>query len=234
MRLLSTIVNDVRIQYRSGFYFAYLFVTLFYIAIINQFPESFRMEATLFVVMTDPSVLGFYFVGGIILLERRQNTYAALFITPLTVCEYLISKIISLGILSLISTLIIVFASRGFTANYLLLTSAVITSSVLFTLIGTTLGVRAKDINTYLFISPLYLMIFLIPVMRFFVSIDQRIFSLLPTNALFNLLHASFSGKNPSSPLIDSISIAVWITITALWAYRWFHTYVIEKHGTKQ
>ncbi len=228
MRLVHVILNDIKLQYRNGFYAAYLFVSLFYIITIKQFPESIQNWALLFVIITDPSVLGFYFIGGMLLLERRQNTFSALFISPLTISEYIVSKAVSLGLLSLLSSLAIITVIRGFAYNVPIFSTAVLASSLLFTLIGITLGVRARDINRYLFISPLYLIVFAFPLIRFFDVFDERVLFLVPTNGFFNLFHAAVTGRSLSYPLLDFSGIVLWLCFSWFLAHRYFRKYIIE------
>lgn len=231
MRLLSTVCNDIKIQFRSGFYGAYLFICILYILIVRQIPINYRAMGVFYVIFTDPSVLGFYFVGGLLLLERRQRTLSSLFITPLRLREYIISKILSLSVLSLISSLLITFSLMGFKFNIVVLSLTVVLTSALFTLIGITLGARAKSINHYLFISPLYLLVTILPVFSFLGLVNQYLFVFIPTHSILNLLHFSIIGDKTGNLIFDLGMLILWIGITYFWAKNWFVKYIVNRTG---
>jgi len=121
MRIAQMLQFDVRFQFRHGFYYAYLFISLFYIAILRVVPEQFRVLVTTIVIFSDPSVFGFFFVGGILLLERGEKTLESLFVTPLRLHEYFISKILSLSLIAVATSLLIAFSLLGLRFNLLLL-----------------------------------------------------------------------------------------------------------------
>jgi len=102
MRLTAALTYDIRLQFRHYFYYAYLIVSIIYVIILRAVPLDFRQTAAVLVIFTDPSTLGFFFLGGIILLERGQKTLEGLFVTPLRVFEYMLSKILSLTLLALL------------------------------------------------------------------------------------------------------------------------------------
>jgi len=231
MRLLSSVINDVKIQFRSGFYYAYLFVCVLYILLIKQIPVEYTSYGVFYVIFTDPTVLGFYFVGGLILLERRQKTLTSLFVTPLKLDEYIWSKVISLGLLGLISSLLITIVLMGFNFNIPVFSITVILASVLFTLIGITLGVKAKDINRYLFISALYLLPIIFPVFGFLGVVNKYMFVFIPTHQILNLLNYAILGEKVSNLWLDFGLLLIWIGIAFLWAKKWFVKYVIDRTG---
>ena len=231
MRLLSSIINDIKIQFRSGFYYAYLFVCVMYIAIVFQLPDQYRAFGVFYVIFTDPTVLGFYFIGGLIMLERRQKTLTSLFVTPLKLDEYLISKVISLGILALISSLLIAIILLGFKFNIFVFSLTVVLSSILFTLIGVTLGVHAKNINSYLFVSALYLLPIILPVLSFVGVCNKYLFFYIPTHSILNLLSYSILRVKRCSLWIDFGLLIVWVGIAFFWAKSWFVKYVINRTG---
>lgn len=229
MRLLSAILNDIKIQFRSGFYYAYLFVCVLYILLVFQIPVEYRSFGVFYVIFTDPTVLGFYFIGGIILLERRQKTLASLFVTPLKLNEYILSKVISLTVLALLSSLLISVVLLGFNFNIPVFILTVTLASILFTLIGITLGVRAKDINHYLFVSALYLLPIFFPVLGFLGIVNKYIFMIIPTHSILNLLNFSILGVKSGSLVVDFGILLVWIVLAFFWARSWFVKYIINR-----
>lgn len=70
LRLLST---ELRIQTRSGLYAAYAAVTAFFVLLLLIAPTAFRPRVFELIVLLDPSFMGYFFAGGLILLERDQG-----------------------------------------------------------------------------------------------------------------------------------------------------------------
>lgn len=66
MRLFYVIKNDMRYQMRYGFYAIYILLTFSYIMILNQITDPIikSMAGTL-IILSDPAVLGYFFIGGI-------------------------------------------------------------------------------------------------------------------------------------------------------------------------
>jgi fluoroquinolone transport system permease protein len=231
MRLISSIKNDIKIQFRSGFYYAYIIVCLFYIFAVLQLPADYKKTGVFYIIFTDPTVLGFYFVGGLIMLERRQKTLTSLFVTPLRLNEYLISKVVSLGLLALVSSLLIAILLLGLDFNIWCFSLTVTLASVLFTLIGITLGVRAKNINSYLFISPLYLLPIILPVLGFLGVVHKNLFFFIPTHSILNLLNYAIMDTKRASLWLDFGLLILWLGIAFFWTKNWFVKYVIDQTG---
>ncbi len=231
MRLLTAIINDIRIQFRSGFYYAYLFVCLFYILAIRQLPADYTKIGLFYVIFTDPTVLGFYFVGGLLLLEKGQKTLTSLFVTPMRLHEYILAKVLSLGLLALVSSLLIAVLLVRFDFHILYLIVTVLLASAIYTLVGITLGVRAKDVNRYLFISPLYLIFTILPVLSFLGIFPRNLFFFIPTHSILNLLSYAILDTKLGSLWLDFGLLILWIGIAWYWAQKWFIKYVINQTG---
>lgn len=63
MRLASAIKYDLCLQFRHGFYYAYLIVCIAYIVIVRVLPPDIRRYALVVTLLTDPSILGFTLVS---------------------------------------------------------------------------------------------------------------------------------------------------------------------------
>ncbi|MDO9680631.1 MAG: hypothetical protein Q7262_06400, partial [Bacteroidales bacterium] len=107
MRFLSAIWSDIRFQIKQGFYLVYLIITIMYLIILSMLPENVLSIALPLVVFSDPSVLGLFFIGGIILLEKSQGVMMAIVVTPLKTEEYVLSKAISLAFVSVMAAIAI-------------------------------------------------------------------------------------------------------------------------------
>lgn len=97
MRLLYTIKNDMWYQAKYGFYFIYTILTIVYILILRPITDPTIKSLTgSLIMLSDPAVLGYFFIGGIWLLEKDEDLHNYIRITPLKTMEYVLSKIFSL------------------------------------------------------------------------------------------------------------------------------------------
>lgn len=226
MRILSAFKYDVKFQVRHGFYYAYLFVTVVYIAGLRLVPETYRTLATVLVIFTDPSVLGFFFIGGVLLLEKGQNTLESLFVTPLRVSEYIWSKVASLTMLSLLSSLAIAVFTLGPGVNIALLALGVGLGSVFFTLLGFALAARARSLNQYFFYS-IPTAIFDLPLLKYLGLPDTWLYYLLPSQPELLLIEGAAGRITPGQTLYAAVALCIWIGIAYRWAQSWFYRYTV-------
>ncbi|ARC86732.1 putative membrane protein [Clostridium argentinense CDC 2741] len=191
MRILHSIKYDIMSQYKNGIYFVYSFISIIYILVLQLIPNNFTNSALVFLIFSDPTFLGFFFVGAMVLLERNQGIPLALFITPLTLEEYIISKCISLSLISVIVSLIITFTVKGAEFNIILLTSVVLVNSIIFTLIGLITGMYSKTLNHYFLIATLVGVVIAIPLLNYFKVTSFRPFNLFPTYIAIALIEGA-------------------------------------------
>ena len=229
MRLASTIQYDVKVQFRSGFYYAYLIVCLIYIAALRQISGNLKTTVTTIIIFLDPSILGFYFIGGLILLEKKQKILHGLFVTPLTLSEYIFSKALSLTVLALLSSIAIVFFIIGFHINILLFCTTVILTSILFVFIGLAVVSRVNRVNEYLILSPLPLIFFVLPLLEYLGVWNSWLFYLIPSHPVIKLLAASI--ENTPVSYFNFIPLFIWLFIAYFWSHSWFKKHVVEKTG---
>ncbi|XEC94683.1 ABC transporter permease [Paenibacillus tarimensis] len=231
MRLASALKYDMKLQIRHGFYLAYLIVSSAYIALLYSLPDSWREPAAIFVTFSDPSVLGFYFIGGIVLLEKGQGIYDSLFVTPYRTHEYLLSKILSLSLLSLLSTLAIhlsVFGSDTQLPGFIIGT---VLTSLFFTLIGLGVAVRSKSLNGFFMRSTIYTVVFTIPLAELFGWKIHPLFGLLPTKGTLLLLSSAFHPLQAVQFVYATTVLAIWTGLAWVWTMSSFERFVIRKIG---
>ncbi|MFA1819670.1 hypothetical protein ACDX78_05645 [Virgibacillus oceani] len=226
MRVVELFQMDVKFQLRHGFYYAYALVTIFYIGVLLLIPEAYVQTASILIVFTDPSVLGFFFVGGLVLLERDQSIFSTLYVTPLKIHEYLISKVMSLTLLAAVTSIVLFVVIHQFSFHVVPFLLAVILCSMFFTLLGINLAVRVKSVNAFLYTSPLYVIVFFLPLVDYIGIYDTPIFFILPTQAIMLLMEGAFRGVSIGIYLYSVVILAVWIGLVYLWTYRSFQQFL--------
>ncbi len=231
MRFLSAFRYDVLFQVRHGFYTAYALLTLIYIGILLNLPALSGEWATVLLIFSDTSVLGYFFIGGIILMERRQGTLDTFFVTPLRPWEYLWSKVLSLTGISILVSGIILLATAGVPPGALWFITGVLLSAVLFILLGLAVAVRSSTVNEYFFRGIAYYIVFLVPLVHYFGLVEHPLFQLLPTLEILYLLETVFRPHSPGQLWAATGILIVWCVIAWLWVRAWFRKYVILWKG---
>jgi fluoroquinolone transport system permease protein len=193
MRLGQQLKMDILFQFRHGFYYAYLFVTVFYGIIIIFLPAVYRQLTALFLILSDTSVLGFFFIGGVVLLEKKQSLLTSLAVTPLRISEYIVAKCGSFLILITGSSLIIQACTGVIPQNPVLFLYAVVFSGLLYTLIGLLLGSLARSLNQYFALS-MGSLVFFIPSVTYIMGLTpQPFFTIFPLTATYLLFQSALS-----------------------------------------
>jgi len=231
MRIAAAVKYDILFQFRHGFYYAYLLVGTLYVLILRGIPEHFKETVATLIIFTDPSVLGFFFIGGIVLMEKGQKTLENLFVTPLRLEEYIWSKLISLTVLSTLVSIGIIAIGYGRPHNPLALILGVILSSLLFTLIGIIASARAKGLDEYILASLWYMPIIFLPILEYLDLFTSPLFYIFPTKAALCLMQAAFSSIRPAQVIYAVSCLLVWTVPTFFWARNWFTKYIILGKG---
>jgi fluoroquinolone transport system permease protein len=95
------IIWDIKPQTRENIYLFTLFTTLVFCTFVWLLPSGAPHTVITAILFLDPAVVGTSFVAAIVLMERSQNTLAALAVSPATPTDYVLSKIITLTLLTL-------------------------------------------------------------------------------------------------------------------------------------
>lgn len=231
MRLAASIRSDIRLQLRHGFYTAYAFICTAYIILLQVIPADTREITNRMLTFSDPSALGLYFIGGLVLLERGQGVYDSLFVTPFRPVEYMASKTLSLSLLAVLSACVIHAATFGLTEKMMWIVASTGLTAMFFTTLGLGVAVRSGSVNGFFLQSSLYSLPFLLPIIPYFGMLESPLWKLLPTWGSLTLLDAAFLPVHSSDSLLACLVLIVWIGIAFLWARRQFDRHVMHRIG---
>ena len=216
MRFLHALKSDILFQFKHGFYTIYAVLTIFYVFVLSYIPQDITDIVAPLILLSDPSVVGFFFIGGILMLEKNQGVLDYLFITPLHLLEYLMAKIFSLTLIAIMSSMIIAYGS-GILFSPILLISSILLISFFFTLLGFIVALKCETINQY-FIKMIPSMFFLIsPCLLLLVIKDARIIGFVPSVASVYLILGSFQGIQIWEFVFYGISLIVFIILCVLY-----------------
>lgn len=148
MRMSALLTGDIRFQYKYGFYFLYLFFSVFYIGLLYALPTAWREKEAVLMVFSDPAAMGLYFMGAIVLFEKGERVLNSIAISPVKPMEYVISKLVSIAIISALVGLLIGLGGNAI-SNPLLFTLGVFLGSCLFSAIGLMVAANITSLNQF-------------------------------------------------------------------------------------
>lgn len=232
-RLAATVRLDLRLQMRNGFYYAVAFVLVCWFIVLTLLPPidwGYLLPA---VVFGNLVMVNFYFVAGLVLLEKGEGTLEAQVVTPLADWEYLASKTLTLAALSLVEQAVIVWSAHGGGFAIGPLAAGIVLAATLYTLTGFVLVARYRSINEFLFPSVPFTFILSLPILHYFGVWDTWLLYLHPFTAPLTLLAAAF-GPIPSWQWAYGLLYsAVWAGLLFLAGQRAFERYLVAREGTR-
>lgn len=202
-----------------------LVVAAIYLGLFKLLAGLGDLDSLLLVlVFNDPVVTGLLFAGVIMLFESSQNTLVAVQVSPVRMEHYLLSKIISLTLLSTVSALLMNLAAIGLDFQFLHFTLGVAGTSALFVMAGLYLGYGAKGFNHFLMRSIGFLMLSALPFLAYFQIVPDIYLAWLPMYAGMKLIEAAYHSLD-------------WYFLVYAYAYLGFGLYFAWKrliHHFKQ
>ncbi|HEX6386017.1 MAG TPA: ABC transporter permease [Anaerolineae bacterium] len=233
-RLLSTIRLDVQLQFRNGFYYAAAFVAILSVLLLGRLPPASLTWFLPVLIVNNLIINNFYFMGGLVLLEKGEGTLEAQVVTPLRTGEYLASKAATLSLLSLLETVVIVSLTLGLDFNVFALIAGVVLTSIFFMLAGFIVVARYDSINEYLLPSVLYTALLSLPLLPY-VGVGQSwLFYLHPLQGMLLLLQAAFRPLATWQLLYGLGYSLLWLALIYHLSQHTFHRFVITKEGTRR
>ena len=148
MRKVNVIKGDMFFQWKYGFYMLYLLMIIIYYVIFSFLTGNVKNTIVSICVYSDPAAMGMFFMGALILLEKSQRITNSIAISPVTVEEYILGKIVSVGIISEIVGVILML--QGHTENYFFCAIGIFAGSVIFSLCGIIVGAKIESLNQYI------------------------------------------------------------------------------------
>ena len=185
---------DARLQLRYGFYAVYAVLTVAYVLGLALVPPAFRERTLVLLVLTDPSVLGFYFVSALVLIEKREGTLDALAVSPLGVRGYLVAKLVSLTALAVAASLALALLARPRGVALPLLVGGVALTSAFFVSVGLVAVSRFDTVEDYFFSALGYGAVMFAPLAGYLGVFETPLFWLLPARPARLLVAGAFEG----------------------------------------
>jgi len=218
MRTLNALHADMRFQFKQGFYLVYVVIVIMYLIILHYLPANIIDTALPLVVYSDPSVLGMFFIGGIIMLEKEQGLLQVFTVTPLRTTEYLMSKVLSLAIVSVLATMALTFFSGCNQVNWLLVIATTILTSAIFTLCGVLISAGCQNVNQYLLKTVPYMLLFVLPCFSLIWFPEGNWFCVFPSVGALRLMLGAYA---QDITWIESSLLLIYLLIMCAVFFQW-------------
>jgi len=205
-------------------------ITAFYVLIIYLIKDFANVEKIItLLIYNDPAIVGFIFIGISIILEKDQEVLPALFVTPLNLHIYLISRITTLSAIGFLSALAMILTAKGASVNFLHFSIGVFSTCVLFSLMGIFVVSYTTEILHFL-LRAIPLLIFMsLPLLNYFELTDLSFLKLFPVQGGLNLLVNSYAeSPNFGEIIVGYVSVAVWTPLTYWFVYRIFRARIVK------
>lgn len=218
-RLGASFWSQIVYQHRNGFYVASLVTIAMFVALLAALPDTFdastrRVVFAVFTVFA-VQITTFFFVGGVLLLERGEGVLSALAVSPLTAGEFVLARAVTLAVLATLETAIIVMALARVDVGAGLFVAGAGALSLLLSFAGVVFFARYATLNEALAPSVLATIGLSLPVLGF--AWPSLVWNLHPTYAAMQLAGAAFGMEHFGA--VEAVSLIGWGG-AAFWAAR--------------
>lgn len=199
-------------------------MTVFYILVIYFLKGIGNVEKFVtLLILSDPSIIGFMFVGLLIILEKDQEVMSAFFIAPINFHFYLLSRILPLTFISLFCAWGMVLMAKGLDFNFLHFTIGALSTSFMFSLIGVFVVSHTTEVLHFILRSVPLLILMSLPFFNFFGLTDIFILDFFPVQGSLLLIANSYKTQPILFEIVFGyISIALWSTLLYVLVFRTF------------
>jgi fluoroquinolone transport system permease protein len=210
---------------------AALFVMLIWIvlvSLVNTVIAHYLLPVMLYI---DLSVFGFFFMAGLLYLEKGEGVLSGLAVTPLRAWHYLIAKLVTLTSIGVVASLIVAAVVHREAVNWFVLAGALILNSLFFTLASFVVAVRYHAINEFMIPAIWLLGVAQIPFFASFGIWDGWLLYLLPFQAALLLVRGAFEPLALWQWIYALVYMTCCIGFGFLWSLRLFERFIVRGVG---
>jgi fluoroquinolone transport system permease protein len=203
---MNAVRLELTLQVRQKFLHAGVFSGLIWLAVLLPMPAKLRPVAEPYVLVGDVSIIGFFFIGGIVFFEKQERTISAIVSTPLRFSEYLAAKLIVLVLISLFVAVTVATIAHGFAYHPVPLVVGVVLGTLVMLLTGFLSALPFTSVTDWFLAATLPLAVLSLPVLFYSGVWANPVSYLIPSQGPLLLLGAAF----------DQATLAPWQVIYAV------------------
>lgn len=232
-RLVSVLRLELTLQVRQRFLHAAIFSGVMWLALLLPLSGSLRAIAEPYVLQGDILIIGFFFIGGAVFMEKQERTLSALLSTPLRFREYLTAKVAVLVPLSVVVAVFVATVGHGLDYDLPPLLAGVILGTVLMLLAGFTTSLPFASISDWFMPAVVPIAVLNLPLLHYSGVWPNPLLYLIPTQGPLMLLGAAFDqvSLEPWQVAYALAYPAMWVAGLGWLAKVLFDRYVVRKAG---
>ena len=230
-RVVNLLLWEVRLQARYYIY-AGAGVTIGIMAgLIALLPVELPAEAVAAVIFIDAGVLGFFFVGVLVLMEKSEQTLSALSVTPTPAWTYLAARSASLTLLTVVGGFVVSILDFGGRVDLVVLALALGLTGGASVLAGLIVVAGVESLNAYLFRTAAIMIVLAVPMLAFAGLVDRWAVAIIPSHASFLLLIAAVEPESVSRAewWYSVAYLGFWLVLAWVWANRIFERRIVAE-----
>ena len=211
---------DMVVQARNGFYWASAFLVLIVGGLLLALPEAARADATAWVpalLAVNLQITTFFFVAGLMLLERDEGTLTALAVSPFSPGSYLAMRTITLTVLAAAESIAVVWAAFGIGGVWFHILSGTAALGVIYTGFGAAMASRYASVNALLLPASVVVTALLLPLLPHFGLAPRALFLLHPIEPALTLIRAGYRAADARELIFGVVGSLVWGAVAFAW-----------------
>jgi fluoroquinolone transport system permease protein len=181
-------------------------------------------------VLNDPSIIGCFFIALSIFSEIKNDVLSAVFTTPISPHQYLITRTIALSVIGLLCSLGLAISVKGLDFGIFPYAVGATGICVLSAFLGIIILTYASDFLKFALLTlPFFIFFIIIPMMHYLKVIDLGFFQyIFPVQGSIDLIENGISGKEINE-WYAYLSIVIWAPLFYYVAYRMFNQRIVRK-----
>jgi fluoroquinolone transport system permease protein len=218
--VLNALRWDVIVQARNGFYWASAFLIIVISALLLSVPETARANAALWVpaiLLINLQITTFFFVAGLMLLERDEGMLNALAVSPLSPSGYLAMRTVSLTGLAAVETIALVWIGFGTRGSWSPILLGIAALGVIYTGFGAAVATRYDSVNALLLPASAFVALLLLPLLPHFDLAPRLPFFVHPLEPPMTLIRAGYGAVDPLDVAFAVVGSFGWSAIAFAW-----------------
>jgi fluoroquinolone transport system permease protein len=211
---------DMVLQARNGFYWATAFLVVVVGGLLLNLPETARADGAAWVpalIAVNLQITTFFFVAGLMLLERDEGTLTALAVSPVSPGAYLATRTITLTTLATVETVAVVVIAFGTDGEWMLILSGTAALGVIYTGCGSAVGARYPSVNEMLLPASLFVSVLLLPLLPHFGLAPHAPFLVHPIEPALVLIRAGYGAGHRGDIAFGVLGSVIWSAVAFLW-----------------
>jgi len=218
------------ILHRNNLIIMSIVITFMYALIFYIIRDLGHVDKVLtLMIYNDPAVIGLFFIGLSFIIDKNQEILPALFVTPVNLHMFLITRVLALSIIGWLCSLGMGVSAIGLSFNLLHFSVGVFSICVLFSLIGIYLVSYTSEFLLFMLRSIPILLVLSLPMLNYFEVTNVGLFYSFPVQGCLNLVINSYRDIPVTSELIYGyVSILLWIPVLYFFVFRTFKSKLVN------